>query len=98
WNTLTYTVPANAVSPFAYLNLQFNTSAAWTGTCYVDSISWNTAAPDFSVSRNPTSMTVQGGSSGTSTMTLTALNGLNGCYTFSATNLPAGDTATFNPN
>ena len=98
WNTLTYTVPANAVSPFAYLNLQFNTSAAWTGTCYVDSISWNTAAPDFSVSANPTSMTVQGGSSGTSTMTVTPANGLNGVYTFSATNLPSGVTATFAAN
>jgi hypothetical protein len=98
WNTLTYTVPANAVSPFAYLNLQFNTSAAWTGTCYVDSISWNTAAPDFSVSRNPTSLTVQGGASGTNTVTITALNGLNGCYTFSATNLPTGVTATFATN
>jgi len=98
WNTLTYTVPANAVSPFAYLNLQFNTSAAWTGTCYVDSISWNTAAPDFSVSANPTSLTVQGGSSGTSTVTLTALNGLNGCYTLSATNLPSGVTAMFAAN
>ena len=98
WNTLTYTVPANAVSPFAYLNLQFNTSAGWTNTCYVDSISWNTAAPDFSVARNPTSLTVQGGSSGTSTVTITALNGLNGCYTLSATNLPGGVTATFGAN
>jgi len=98
WNTLTYTVPANAVSPFAYLNLQFNTSAGWTNTCYVDSISWNTAAPDFSVSANPTSLTVQGGSSGTSTMTVTPANGLNGVYTFSATNLPSGVTATFAAN
>ena len=31
-------------------------------------------------------------------MTLTALNGLNGCYTFSATNLPSGVTATFAAN
>ena len=98
WNTLTYTVPANAVSPFAYLNLQFNTSAGWTNTCYVDSISWNTLAPDFSVSRNPTSLTVQGGASGTSAVTITALNGLNGCYTLNASNLPGGVAATFAAN
>ena len=98
WNTLSLTVPANAVSPFHYLGIQFNTSAGWTNTCYIDSVSWNTPAPDFSVSRNPTSLTVQGGSSGTNTITVTALNGLNGCYTFSATNLPSGVTATFATN
>jgi hypothetical protein len=98
WNTLSLTVPANALSPFHYLGIQFNTSAGWTNTCYVDSISWNTPAPDFSVSRSPTSLTVQGGASGTNTVTITALNGLNGCYTFSATNLPSGVTATFATN
>jgi hypothetical protein len=98
WNTLSLTVPANAVSPFHYLGIQFNTSAGWTNTCYIDSVSWNTPAPDFSMSANPTSLTVQGGASGTNTITITALNGLNGCYTFSATNLPSGVTATFATN
>ena len=50
-------------------------SAGWTSTCYIDSVSWNAPAPDFSVSRNPTSLTVQGGASGTNTITITALNG-----------------------
>ena len=98
WNTLSLTVPANAVSPFHNLGIQFATSAGWTNTCYLDSVSWNAPAPDFSVSRNPTSLTVQGGASGTNTITLTALNGLNGCYTFSAPNLPGGVTATFAVN
>ncbi len=98
WNTLSLTVPANAVSPFHYLGIQFNTSAGWTNTCYIDSVSWNTPAPDYSVAANPTSLTVQGGASGTNTITITALNGLNGCYTFSATNLPSGVTATFATN
>ncbi|MGO9479283.1 MAG: fibronectin type III domain-containing protein, partial [Limisphaerales bacterium] len=98
WNTVTVTVPANAVSPFHYLNLQFNASAAWTGTCYIDSVSWNAPAPDFSLSRNPSSLTVQGGTSGTSTVTVTALYGLNACYTLSASNLPSGVFATFANN
>ena len=98
WNTLSLTVPANAVSPFHYLGIQFNTSAGWTNTCYIDSVSWNTPAPDFSVAASPSSLTVQGGASGTNTITITALNGLNGCYTFSATNLPSGVTATFATN
>jgi hypothetical protein len=98
WNTLSLTVPAHAVSPFHSLGIQFNTSAGWTNTCYIDSVSWNAPAPDFSVAASPTSLTVQGGSSGTNTTTVTALNGLNGCYTFSAINLPSGVTATFATN
>jgi hypothetical protein len=98
WNTLSLTVPPNAVAPFHYLGIQFNTSAGWTNTCYIDSVSWNAPAPDFSVSANPTSLTVQGGSSGMNTITVTALNGLNGCYTLSASNLPSGVTATFATN
>ena len=98
WNTLTLTVPANAVSPLNALGVQFFTSAAWTGTCYIDSVSLPTASPDFTLSANPTSLTVNGGTNGTSTVTVTALNGLNACYTLSASNLPTGVSASFNTN
>ena len=40
WNTLTVTVPSNAVTPLYQMGVQFFTNAAWTGTCYIDSISW----------------------------------------------------------
>ena len=40
WNTLTVAVPANAATPLYQLGMQFFTSAAWSGTCYVDSVSW----------------------------------------------------------
>src|ERR1022692_434251 len=98
WNTLSLTVPANAMSPFHSLGIQFNTSAGWRNTCYIDSVSWNAPAPDFNLSRNPTSLTVQGGTTGTSAITVTPRNGLNGCYTLSASNLPSGVTATFAAN
>ncbi len=98
WNTFTLTVPQTATAPFQYLVIEFWTSAAWTGTCYVDSISWNTPAPDFSLSANPTSLTVNGGTNGTSAITVTPMNGLNGCYTLSASNLPSGVTATYATN
>ena len=98
WNTLSLTVPANAVSPFHNLGIQFNTSAGWTNVCYIDSVSWNAPAPDFSLSANPTSLTVTGGTNGTSAVTVTPMNGLNGCYTLSASNLPSGVTATFPTN
>jgi len=98
WNTLSLTVPANAVSPFHYLGIQFNTSAGWTNTCYIDSVSWKTPAPDFSLSANPISLTVKGGRNGTSAVTVTPINGLNACYTLSASNLPPGVTAAFAAN
>jgi len=40
WNTITVTVPSNAVTPLYQLGVQFTTGATWTGTCYIDSISW----------------------------------------------------------
>ena len=98
WNTLSLTVPAGAVSPFHNLGIQFNTSAGWTNTCYIDSVSWNTPAPDFSLSANPTSLTVKGGTNGTSAITVSPMNGLNGCYTLTASNLPSGVTAAFAAN
>ncbi|EAU63756.1 hypothetical protein STIAU_2151 [Stigmatella aurantiaca DW4/3-1] len=40
WNTLTLQVPANAVSPLAELGLEIFTNGAWSGTVYLDSVSW----------------------------------------------------------
>jgi hypothetical protein len=40
WNTFTVTVPSNAATPLNSLGVQFFTSAAWSGVCYVDSVSW----------------------------------------------------------
>ena len=39
WSAVTLQVPPNS-APLAQLGLQFATNAAWTGTIYVDSISW----------------------------------------------------------
>jgi hypothetical protein len=40
WNTITVNVPQNAVTPLYSLGVSFTTSGSWTGTCYIDSISW----------------------------------------------------------
>jgi len=40
WNTLTLTVPSTSITPLNRLGLRFTTSAAWTGTVYVDAIDW----------------------------------------------------------
>jgi hypothetical protein len=98
WNTLTLTVPANAATPLNTLGIQFFTSGAWTGTCYLDSVSLPPSGPDFNLSANPTSLTVNSGTNGASSITVTPINGLNAVYTLSASNLPAGVTATFAAN
>jgi hypothetical protein len=40
WNTITLTVPSTAVSPLQQLGIEFTTSAAWSGTCFIDSVAW----------------------------------------------------------
>ena len=55
------------------------------------------ATPDFMMTVGPASRTVTRGGSATYTVTLTPANGFNGSVTLSATNLPAGMTATFTP-
>ena len=98
WNTVTVTVPSTAATPLQQLGIDFTTSAAWSGACYIDSVAWNTPSPDFSLSANPTSLTVNRGSSGTSTITVAPTNGLNSCFTLNASGLPRGVTATFGTN
>jgi hypothetical protein len=55
------------------------------------------ANPDFSLDRNPATLTVNRGASGTSAITITRTGGFTGNVTLSATGLPAGVTASFNP-
>ena len=61
WNTLSLTMPANAVSPLKALGVRFTTGAAWTGTCYIDSVTWPAVgAPPPA----PTNLTTSGGAGG----------------------------------
>ena len=56
------------------------------------------AIADFSLSASPSSVSIAQGASGTSTITVTPQNGFNGSVTLSASGLPNGVTASFNPN
>ncbi len=40
WTTVTLDVPTNAVTPLDFLGVEFEVSGAWSGTVYMDSISW----------------------------------------------------------
>jgi len=59
---------------------------------------WPGGAPNFTLSANPNGVTITQGSSGTSTITITPQNGFSGSVTLSASGLPNGVTAGFNPN
>ncbi len=58
----------------------------------------STATPDFTIGASPSSLTVTQGGNGTSTITITSLNGFNSATTLSATGLPSGVTAAFSTN
>jgi len=78
--TLTVSAAAS-VAPGIY-NLQVRaTSGSLTKTANLSLTV--TAAPDFAISLNPTSLTVQQGSSGTTTLTITPQNGFTGTVNLS---------------
>lgn len=56
-----------------------------------------TPTPDYSLSTNPASLTIAPSASGTATVTVNDLSGFSGAVSFSASGLPSGVTATFNP-
>jgi kumamolisin len=56
------------------------------------------ATPSFTLSDSPSSLTVTQGSSGTSTIKVTDLNGFTGSVTLAASGLPSGVTAAFGTN
>jgi uncharacterized membrane protein len=53
--------------------------------------------PNFTLSASPTSLTVNRGASGVGTITITRSGGFTSSVALSATGLPSGVTATFNP-
>jgi hypothetical protein len=57
-----------------------------------------TAAPNFSLSASPSSLSIARGSTGTTAVTITPLNGFNDSVTFSVSGLRKGVSASFSPN
>jgi len=81
----------------------FGTQTGWDfatgiGTVNAFNLVNNWPDPNFTLSANPNSVTIAQGSNGTSTITITPVAGFSGSVTFSASGLPSGVTATFNPN
>lgn len=40
WNAVTVTVPPDALTPLLQIGVQFITGDAWTGVCYLDTVTW----------------------------------------------------------
>ncbi|MGA7687298.1 MAG: protease pro-enzyme activation domain-containing protein [Terriglobales bacterium] len=55
-------------------------------------------SPSFTLSASPSSLTITQGSSGTSTITVTDVDGFSGSVTLAASGLPSGVTASFGTN
>jgi len=53
--------------------------------------------PDFTLTASPGSLTITAGSSGATTVSVTALNGFNAAVTFSCSGLPSGASCNFSP-
>ena len=77
-----------------------NYTATVTGTSETlsHSTSVTVAVQDFSVSANPTSVSITQGQNGTSTISVTAANGFSGSVALSATGCPTGATCSFSPS
>jgi kumamolisin len=56
-----------------------------------------TQTPDFTIAANPGSLTVTQGSSGNSTVSISAIDGFSSAVALSASNMPSGVTVQFNP-
>jgi hypothetical protein len=57
----------------------------------------STGTADFSLSASPSSLTVAQGNNGSSSVTINKVNGFSSSVSFSASGLPSGVTASFNP-
>src|SRR5215831_4603926 len=84
-----------------YVGLAVNSgSTTATATATFDNVSLTQPAPptpNFSLSASPSGVTVTQGASGTSSVTVIPQNGFNGSVSLSASGLPSGVSASFNP-
>jgi len=93
-STLTLTASATAATGMAPVTVT-GTGGGLTRTTQL--ILTVNPAPDFTLSANPSSLTVNQGASAASTLSITRVGGFTGSVAFSATGLPSGVTASFNP-
>jgi hypothetical protein len=95
-STLTLTASSTATTGAATVTIT-GTSGSLSHTTTINLTINAPAAPDYTLSASPTSLTIVQGNSGNSTITVKPANGFNGSVSLSASGLPSGVTASFNP-
>ena len=98
--TSTLTLKASALAPASTSTVTITgKSGTLTHTTTVSLTVTTMAAANFSLAASPSSLTItKGGVSGTSTVTVTRLNGFTSSVTLTASGLPTGVIAAFSPN
>jgi hypothetical protein len=102
-------LPSGTIGVLSTSNSSFNpaygTTTGWDFATGIGSVNaanlvnnWPALGPNFSLSASPTSVAITQGASGTSTITVTPENGFTGTVSLSASGLPSGVTASFNPS
>jgi hypothetical protein len=95
-STLTFTASSTATTGTSTVTI----NASGGGVSHSTTVSLTvsaTATPDFAVSASPASLSVAAGGSGTSTISTSVSGGFNSAVSLSASGLPSGVTAAFNP-
>ena len=95
-STLTFTASNTATTGTTNIMITASGGSA-THTTIVGLTVNATATPDFGISVSPASLSVTQGSSGSTTVSITVSGGFNSTVSLSASGLPSGVTASFNP-
>ncbi|HKD80619.1 MAG TPA: choice-of-anchor D domain-containing protein [Candidatus Angelobacter sp.] len=96
-SSVTFTASSTATTGTSTVTVT-GVSGALTHTTTISLTVNAVAAPNFSLSASPASVSVTQGSSANSTITVTPSGGFTGSVSLSASGLPAGVTATFGTN
>jgi uncharacterized membrane protein len=95
-STLTFTASSTAASGTTNVTVT-GTSGSLTHSASVSLTVNPQATPGFTLSANPANVSVNQGSTASSTITVTPAGGFSGSVTLSASGLPGGVTASFSP-
>jgi hypothetical protein len=105
----THNESTHSIAPGTAVTTQFDVPAGLPGGSYTLTVITNgipsnpevvtvVPGPDFSLSASPSSVSVAQGASGQSVITVNPENGFTGSVNLTASGLPNGVTAQFNPN
>jgi hypothetical protein len=95
-SVLTLTAAANATAATSTITVR-GTATGQTDKTATFQLTVTAAAGSYTLALNPTTLTVQQGTNGSTTVNITRTGGFAGTVNLTATGLPAGVTAAFNP-